>query len=349
MRFSRVVLVIYLFLFALVVSLPPATWGQVRPELAPEIFFYTYQESVSGKLAVSGPETLRPLLHAWGDSLALRHPRLKIAMLSDGSDSGLSALLEHRTDIAVMARRMTAPEISEVVKEYGFEPTEVPVVTDAMAIFVHKDNPITGLSLEELDAMFCSERRRGVRYTIDSWGLVGIMDEWFEAPVHLYGRNGKSGAAHFFRDEVCKGGALHRKLTDGEGLASVLLDVGNDPEGIGFSAVGYETSEVKPVPIAAVKGGRYVAPSVQTAMDGSYPLRRNLYFYVAKPPKGSPAQASMELIRFALSQQGQQVALDFGYFPLSPPEHARVASKWAPSVKATQSDKPRPAESRPGS
>ncbi len=349
MRFSRIVLVVYVFLFALVASLPPATWGQVRPPLDPEITSYTYQESASGALAVSAPETMKPLLRAWADGLALRHPRLKITLLSDGIDTGLSALLEHRTDIAVLARRMTAPEISEFVKEYGYEPTEVPVATDAMAIFVHKDNPVTGLSLEELDAMFCSERRRGVGHTIDSWGLVGVKDEWVHAPVRLYGRNGKSGAAHFFRDEVCKGGSLHRRLTDGQGLASVVLDIGGDPEGIGFSAVGYETSEVKPVPIAAVKGGRYVAPSVQTARDGSYPLRRNLYFYVAKPPKGSPAQATTELIRFALSQQGQQLALDFGYFPLSPPEYARVVSKWSSSVKAARTKQSSPIESPSGS
>ena len=340
MRFSRIVLVFYLFLFALVASLPPATWGQVRPTLDPDLPTYTYRESASGKLDVSGPETLKPLLRAWADSLALRHPGLKINIVPEGSNTGLAALLEHRTEIAAMPRRITAQEISEFVKEYGYEPTEVPVAIDAVAIFVHKDNPITGLSLEELDAMFCRERLRGVRYTIDSWGLVGVMDEWFETPIHLYGRNGKSLPAHFFREEVCKGGTLRPQLMDGHGLASVVLDVGDDPEGIGFSAVGYETSEVKPVPIAAVKGGRYVVPSVQTAMDGSYPLRRNLYFYVAKPPKGSPTQASAELIRFALSQQGQQLALDLGYFPLSPTEHARVASKWSPSVKAARLDTP---------
>jgi phosphate transport system substrate-binding protein len=351
MRFSRIVLVIYLFLFALVASLPPATWGQVRPTLDPGVFSYTYQESASGKLAVSAPETMKPLLRAWAEGLALRHPGLKIDVLSEGSgsDTGLSALLEHRTDIAAMPRRITAAEISEFVREYGYEPTEIPVAHDAVGIFVHKDNPITGLSLDQLDAMFCSDRRRGVLYQIDSWGLVGAMDEWFDAPVRIYGRNGKSATAHFFREEVCKGGALHPNLIDGQGLASVVLDVGDDQEGIGFSAVGYETSLVKPVPIASVKGGRYVAPSVQTAMDGSYPLKRNLYFYVAKAPKTSPAQASVELIRFALSQQGQNVALDLGYFPLSLPEHARAASKWSPSVKAAQTEKPNPIESPSGS
>jgi phosphate transport system substrate-binding protein len=351
MRFSRIVLVIYLFLFALVASLPPATWGQVRPTLDPDIFSYTYQEFASGKLAVSAPETMTPLLHAWAEGLALRHPGLKIDILSEGSGSstGLSALLEHRTDIAAMPRRMTAAEISEFVKEYGYEPTEVPIAIDALAIFVHKDNPITGLSLDQLDALFCSERRRGVLYQIDSWGLVGVMDDWFDAPVRIYGRNGKSPTAHFFREEVCKGGALHPNLMDGHGVASVVLDVGDDPEGIGFSAVGYETSLVKALPIAAVKGGRYIEPTFQTAMDGTYPLRRNLYLYVAKPPKSSSPPVLTELIRFALSAQGQELVRDHGYLPLASSELRRLASKWSPSVKSSRTEKSSPIESQSGS
>lgn len=350
MRFSRIVLVIYVLLFALVASLPPATWGQVRPPLEPDIASYTYQESASGALAVSAPETMKPLLRAWADGLALRHPRLKITLLSDGIDTGLSALLEHRTDIAVLARRMTAPEISEFVKEYGYEPTEVPVATDAMAIFVHKDNPITGLSLEELDAMFCSERRRGILHAIDAWGLVGLVDEeWFETPVQLYGRNGKSGMGGFFREDICKGGTFTPQLNDVDGSASVVLELESDPHGIGFSSIGYRTSMVRPVPIAAVKGGRYVEPSFQTARDGTYPLRRNLYLYVAKPPKSSLPPALTELIRFALSAQGQELARDLGYLPLASTELRRLASKWSPSVKSARTDKQSPIESPSGS
>lgn len=340
MRFSRIVLGIYLILLLIVASLPPATWGQVRPTLDPDISSYIYQESASGKLTISVSETMKPLLRAWVDGLVVRHPGLKITTVAEGSDTGLSALLEHRTEIAAMSRRITTTEIAEFVKEYGFEPTEVPVASDALAIFVHKDNPITGLSLDQLDAMFCRERRRGYGFTIDSWGLVGVMDEWFEAPIRLYGRNGRSRTGYFFREEVCKEGTFRPQLEDTHGPASVVLDVGDDPEGIGFSTVGYTTSLVKPVPIASVKGGRYVAPSAQTAMDGSYPLRRNLYFYVAKPPKASPSQASVELIRFALSQQGQQSVLDLGYFPLSGAEVARVTSKWPMSVKTTRLETP---------
>jgi phosphate transport system substrate-binding protein len=336
MRFSRIVLGFYLILFAIVASLPPATWGQVRPSLDLDIPSYVFQETVSGKLTLSGSETMKPLIHAWVEDLTRRHPGLKATVSNDGSETGLAALLEHRTEIAAMSRRMTASEISAFVKEYGYEPTEVPVASDAVAVFVHKDNPIAGLSLDELDAVFCNERRRGSGYLVDSWGLIGLMDEWFEAPVRLYGRNGKSGTSYLFREEVCKGGTFRPQLVDAPGSASVILDVAQDPQGIGFSSIGYRTSTVKPVPIAAVKGGRYVEPTFQTAMDGSYPLRRNLYLYVARSPKTPPGPPMVEFVRLALSAQGQQSALDHGYFPLSLTEITRLTAKWSPAVVAAR-------------
>jgi len=316
------------------------TWGQVRPELDAQIPVYTVQEAVSGKFKIAGSDTMKPLIEAWMGDFTRRHPELKIAVAGAGSQTGLEALLAHQTEIAAMSRRMTAGEISEFVREYGYEPTEVPVANDALAVFVHKDNPVAGLSLEELDAMFCRERRRGLSYPVDSWGLVGLTDEWFEAPIRLYGRNGKSGTSYLFREEVCKGGTFRSQLVNAQGSASVVLDLTRDPQGIGFSAIGYRTSTVRPVPIAPVKGGRYVEPNFQTAMDGSYPLRRNLYFYIARPPKTSPPPFLSELVRFALSYQGQQLALEHGYFPLSLTDITRLASKWSSSVKAAKVEGP---------
>jgi phosphate transport system substrate-binding protein len=330
------------YLIAVAASLwfAPGTWGQIRPELDSQIPIYTAQETVSGKFKIAGSDTMKPLIEAWVGDFTRRHPELKITVAGAGSVTGLEALLAHQTQIAAMSRRMTAAEISEFVREYGYEPMEVPVANDALAVFVHKDNPVSGLSLDELDAIFCRERRRGLSYNVDSWGLVGLTDEWFEAPIRLYGRNGKSGTSYLFREEVCKGGTFRPQLVNSQGSASVIVDLTKDPQGIGFSAIGYRTSMVRPVPIASVKGGRYVEPNFQTAMDGSYPLRRNLYLYIARPPKSSPTPFLSELVRFALSQQGQQLALDHGYFPLSLTEITRLTSKWSSVVKAAKVEEP---------
>ncbi len=322
----------------LLIAMVVCSGAQVRPELDPNLPVYSLSDTVDGKLTVSGSSTMFPIIKSWAEEIQKRHPRVKIRIEGGGSETGLSALLEHRVQMAAMSRRMTASEIAEFIKEYGYEPSEVSVAIDALAIFVHKDNPVTGLSLDDLDSMFCVQRRRGLSYQVDSWGLVGLMDEWFEKPVHLYGRNGQSGTSQFFREEVCKDGTFRPQMIHEPGSASVVLDVAKDIEGIGFSAIGYRTSAVKPVPIASVKGGRFVEPSFQAALDGTYPLRRYLYLYIDKGPKTTSPPIITELVRFALSAQGQQIVLDQGYFPLPISEITRLLNKWAPSsLSAAQS------------
>jgi phosphate transport system substrate-binding protein len=316
--------------------------AQLNPEVDPQIAVYQPNGQLGGRLAIGGSDSMGPILKAWTEELQRRHEKIKFDIDARGSETGLTALLEHRAQVAAMSRRMTAAEIGDFVKEYGYEPAEVPVAIDALAVFVHRDNPVSGLSLEELDSMFCNERRRGLAYVADEWGLVGLADDWFTQPIRIYGRNGTSGTNRFFREEVCKGGTFRPGLIKGAGSATVILDLEKDPFGVGFSAIGYKTNGVRAVPIAAVKGGRYVEPSFHTAMDGSYPLRRNLYLYVDRNPKAPPSPLVVELIRFALSSQGQQIVVDQGYFPLPSADITRVLAKWtpAPVVSATRVGEP---------
>jgi phosphate transport system substrate-binding protein len=315
----------------------PAVLGQIKPPLDARIPAYHPLIPLKGQLTISGSESMKPLIQAWTDDLKRRHPAMKVTVGADGSQTGLTALLEHQTEVAAMSRRMASSEIAEFLKEYGYEPVEVPVALDALAIFVHQDNPLAGLSLAELDSMFCRERRRGLDYPVRSWGLVGLVDDWFEAPIRIYGRDGNSGTSYFFLEEVCKGGTFFPHMVKAHGPASVVMDLMKDPQGIGFSGIGYRTSTIRPIPLASVKGGRYVEPSFETVLDGSYPLKRTLYLYVARPPQKDPNPIVRELVRFALSQQGQQLALDHGFFPLPLAEITRVSAKWsAPAPSETQ-------------
>lgn len=144
-----------LILFSLLVITMGLSWwaeAQVRPDLDPAIPAYSLEENVSGKFTVAGSDTMKPLVQAWAGELARRHPAMVVTVDSAGSQTGMTAMLEHRAAVAAMSRRMTAKEIAEFVREYGFEPTEVPVAVDALALFVHRDNPIAGLSLD----VYCS-------------------------------------------------------------------------------------------------------------------------------------------------------------------------------------------------
>lgn len=321
--------------------LVPQSPAQIKPTLDPQIPPYQLVSGLTGTLSVAGSETMKPLTESWAKDLMQLYPGLTIKVESRGSETGLDALLEGKAQIAAMSRRMTQQEIVEFKREFGYEPTEVPVAVDALAVFVHKDNPIEGLSLTQLDAMFSKERRRGLEYPINTWGAALVLEEgWAEAPVHLYGRNGNSGTATFFRDLVLNGAALKNTMTVGAGSASVVVDLVKDRLGIGFSGIGYQISGIRPVPIASVQGGRYVLPSFQSAMDGSYPLRRNLYLYVNKPSKVSAPPVLTEFVKFALSQQGQQIVLSNGYYPLPATDLTRLTMMWTTPGRSAVTEQP---------
>ena len=315
--------------------------AQVKPLLDPKIIPYQLAASMSGSLSVAGSETMKPLTEAWARDLRQLYPGLTVKVESGGSETGLAAVLEGKAQIAAMSRRITQQEIVEFKREFGYEPTEVPVAVDALAVFVHKDNPIEGLSLPQLDAMFSKERRRGLPYSIDTWGAALVLEEgWSDAPVHLYGRNANSGTASFFKEHVLNGAALKNTMTVSAGSASVVVELMKDRFGIGFSGIGYQISGIRPVPLASVQGGRYIQPSFQTAMDGSYPLRRNLYLYVNKPPKIAASPPLTEYVKLALSQQGQQIVITQGYYPLPTTELNRLTMLWTAPVRAAVAEEP---------
>lgn len=331
---------VYVFLGLLFAAAIQAS-GQIKPSLDTKVSPYQLVSGLTGALSVSGSETMQPLTESWAAGLRQRYRGITIKVESSGSETGLAALLEGKAQIASMSRRMTQEEVVEFKREFGYEPTEIPVAVDALAVFVHKDNPIEGLSLAQLDAMFSKERRRGWTYPVNTWGDVLVLEEgWTDAPIHLYGRNSKSGTASFFKEHVLNGAAFKNTMTMGVGLASVVVELMKDPLGVGFSGIGYQTSEIRPVPLALVERGRYVQPSFQTAMDGSYPLRRNLYLYVNRPSKIGASSLLTEYVKFALSRQGQQFVLDHGYYPLPTTELNRLIMMWATPIRSAATEEP---------
>ena len=158
------------------------------PSLDPKIPPYRLVGDLTGTLSVAGSETMKPLTESWSAKLRQLYPGLSIKVESRGSETGLAALLEGKVQIAAMSRRMTQQEVVEFKREFGYEPTEVPVAVDALAVFVHKDNPIEGLTLAELDAVFSKERRRGLQYPVNLWGEVMVLEEeWAEGYGEIIG------------------------------------------------------------------------------------------------------------------------------------------------------------------
>lgn len=299
------------------------------PSLDKQIHPYSPQSRVSGKFEIIGSNTMEPILERWKDKLEKVHPGLEIILETGGSGTGVESLISENTKMAAMSRPMNNKEIEEFTKQVGYPPTTVPVAVDAFAVFVHKDNPLDHVTFQQLDALFSSERRRGAPEPLDTWGQLGLSGIWEQAPILVQIRDAKSGTGQFFRELVLQGGKDKETGVIQLGAASVVYAVMNDPYAIGYSGIGYRNNSVKPLRVASVEGEPFVEPTFETAMNGSYPLRRMLYLYVNQPPNTAHSPILSEIIKFAVSLEGQQVVVKSGFFPLPTKDLLALSAAWS--------------------
>lgn len=294
---------------------------------------------MTGSLTIVGSDTMKPLTRHWERKLKEFYPHIDIRIQGSGSEQGPPALLEKTAQIIAVSRPLTPAEILEFKKRHGYEPTEVPVATDALAIFVHRDNPITGLTFKQLEAMFCKERRRQAEYSITKWGQLGLGGEWSQADIWLHGRTSTSGTAAFFREKVCLNGEFSPKVIEEPGSASIVVEIMKDRYAIGYSGIGYRTSTVRPVPLAERESDAFVEATFENAINGTYPLRRLLYLYVDKPPNEELPALVSEFVKFATSHEGQEIVVKEGFFPLPTEILNRFSAAWPQSVQPIESAK----------
>lgn len=302
---------------------------------------YNPQAQISGTFKVQGSETIYPLMSRLTMEFQRRQPKVAIDVKGGGSTkavaeflqpplskTGKVMLLEERAGSFKMiatSRELFDAEVKEFVAQHGYEPTAVPVAVDAVALYVHKDNPVTGLTLDQVDAMFSTTRNRGQKTAITQWGQLGLTDGWEKASVQLYGRDRKSGTRAFFQEHCLAGGEFMPGLHEEPGAASVILDLGRNQLGIGYSGLGLQSSMVRMIPLADAAGTPYVMPSAATVADQSYPLRRVLYLYVDKAPNTSIPAAAQEFLTFIMTQEGQEAVTKAGFFPLPAGEATKSA------------------------
>ncbi|NND43894.1 MAG: phosphate ABC transporter substrate-binding protein PstS family protein [Xanthomonadales bacterium] len=278
----------------------------------------TYQKTsgMSGNLSSVGSDTLANLMTLWAEEFKRQYPSVNVQIQAAGSSTAPPALTENTSNLGPMSRLMKDKEIEAFEKKFGYKPTPVAVAIDALAVFVHKDNPIQGLTIAEVDAIFSSTRTCGAPANIDRWGQLGLGDAWTNREIQLYGRNSVSGTYGYFKDNALCKGDFKNTVNEQPGSASVVQSVSSSLNGIGYSGIGYTTSSVKSVPIAREAGSEFVPATAERAIEGAYPLARFLYVYVNKEP-GKPLQPlTLEFLKLVLAQQGQQVVVKDGYIPL---------------------------------
>ena len=277
---------------------------------------YERVSGVSGNFSSVGSDTLANLMTLWAEEFNRVYPNVNIQIQAAGSSTAPPALTEGIANVGPMSREMKDNEIEAFENKYGYKPTAIPVAIDTLAVFVHKDNPIEGMTIAQVDAIFSSTLKCGYPEVIDTWGNLGLTDAWKNRDVQLFGRNSVSGTYGYFKETALCTGDFKNSVNEQPGSASVVQSVSTSINGIGYSGLGYTTSSVKAISIASEDGEEYYSATAENAIAGNYPLARFLFVYVNKEPNKTLTPLESEFIKLVLSKEGQEVVLKDGYIPL---------------------------------
>ncbi len=276
---------------------------------------YKKVSGISGNLSSVGSDTLANMMTFWAEEFKRTYPNVNVQIQAAGSSTAPPALTEATSNIGPMSRKMKSREIEAFEKRYGYKPTAIRVAIDALAVFVHKDNPLKGLRIDQVDAIFSNNRKCGAEKEVTRWGDVGLTGEWAGKDIQLYGRNSVSGTYGYFKKKALCKGDFKNSVNEQPGSASVVQSVSASLNGIGYSGIGYKTSGVRALPLAK-KGDDFVEASMENAISKKYPLSRFLYVYVNKHPNKPLAPMEVEFLKMILSQSGQKIVEKDGYIPL---------------------------------
>jgi phosphate transport system substrate-binding protein len=314
------------------VSFTAATAADTAVKVDPKLPSYAKVAGVTGNLNSVGSDSLNNLMTFWVEKFQQAYPNVKIQVEGKGSGTAPPALIAGTAQIGPMSREMKAEEMDQFVKKYGYQPTKIEVALDTLGVFVNKNNKVKSLSLDQLDGIFSKTRKSGVN-EIKTWGDLGLPGEFQAKPISLYGRNSASGTYGFFKEHPLRGGDYKDTVKEQPGSSSVVQSVGTDKFAIGYSGIGYKTSEVRAVPISRTTGGEAFEANYQNALSGKYPIARFLYIYVNQDPKKPADPLIQQFMAFVLSRQGQEIVVKDGYYPLIPRMQSEQAAKLKISYK----------------
>jgi phosphate transport system substrate-binding protein len=323
-------------------------WACARGEPLPA---YRPQHRLHAAIRVWGSEEMAALLAGWENGFRQYHPEVLFLDSLHGSETAQAGLYTEVADLALMSRE------TYLVERYGLwvrnhrYPLEIAVATGspsdpartfALAVFVNRANPIRSLTLRQLDGIFGAERSGGwdpVKFTwrrdaargpegnLRRWGQAGLADDWSNAPIQPYGYPlttyaspaKEQGAMYFFRTHVMDGAdKWNFAIREFESGAEIVREVGRDRRGIGYTALGLATSEVRAVPIAVDDAHAPVPLTAETVASWRYPLTRSVYICLDRAPGGPLDPKLEEFLQYVLSAQGQAaVAGGSGYLPLT--------------------------------
>jgi phosphate transport system substrate-binding protein len=288
----------------------------VQAAVDPKLPEYKVATGVSGNVNSVGSDTLNNLMTLWAEDFKKCYPNVNIQLQGAGSSTAPPALTDGTANFGPMSRAMKAEEIQSFEAKHGYKPTAVPVAIDVLAVYVNKDNPLKGMSIAQVDAIFSATRKCGAPKDITLWGELGLTGSWANRDMTIYSRNAVSGTYGYFKEEALCKGDFKASINEQPGSASVVQGISESINGIGYSGIGYITSGVRALPLAKKEGQPFVTAEASHALDGTYPLARVLYVYINKHPNRPLDTMQLEFLKMVLSKQGQETVERDGYIPL---------------------------------
>jgi phosphate transport system substrate-binding protein len=299
---------------------------------------YQAEPKVDGVIRIWGDEQMETVMKRWQSGFRKQHPSVRFETKLLGTGTGMAGLYSGVADIAVLGRDATSSEVMAFEWVFKYKPQSVQVATGsldvpgktfAIGVLVNKDNPLTKLTLTQLDAIFGTEHRRGAR-NIRTWGDLGLMGEWKDKPINVYGYDTETNTGSFFKRAVLNGSDKWncdlREFADSKQPNGSQLDAGqrisealaHDRYGIAYGNLRYVDRQVKPVALSLTDEGPFYEATKENLIQRKYPLTRAVSFYVNRAP-GQPLDPKVkEFLRYILSQEGQQeVGQDRDFMKLS--------------------------------
>jgi phosphate transport system substrate-binding protein len=309
-------------------------------EAAPPLPDYKQERPVEGVIRTLGNYHMETVLKFWEEGFRRHNPGVRFEDKMLGTANAIAGLYLETADIALMGREIIPMESIAFRRVFRYDPTEiavatasfnVPLETFAFAIFVHKDNPLSRLTLPQVARAFGCGARTSSGCTAPSWGDLGATGEWANRPIHPYGYETNTGLGYFFEQKVLGGKHLwncdlreYANINTADGKVSanagdlMVRDLAADPDGVAFCGFGHKTAQVKALALAMDERGPYVELTKANVMNRSYPLTRTLYFYINRAPGKPLSPVVQEFLRYILSHEGQaQVSRQEIYLPLT--------------------------------
>lgn len=275
---------------------------------------YHKQKELKGTATLSGSTTMLAIGKLWSERFKKFHPEVVFNRGADGTDVGIKSLSEDPTVIAGASRPLSDADLALLKKGKCKDPLSVIVALDPLALYVHKDNPIAGVSPEQLESIFRAAGGSGKHAS--TWGDLGVIGEIAKKPIRIHSRSEVSGTTNFIKQLVLRGGEMAKEAQSHRSSDEVCAAIGQDQAGVGICGFGEATAQVRPVSL--ILNGVRVPATEQSFLSGQYPFVRPLMLIIDKSQMATDGGLRESMLRYVLSRDGQLEAVREGFFPLDP-------------------------------